>query len=74
MGKSKSKMNPSLGVILHRISAVAVRSIPTRFSSVFNFIGCLAMCYLLVTAIGFVSRNDNSIIETNEHLQVNLVQ
>ena len=75
MSKSKSKMNPSLRIVLQRISAIAVRSIPTRFSSVFNFIGCLAMCYLLVTAISFVSRNnnDNRSIETNEIVQVNLV-
>jgi hypothetical protein len=68
MSKSKSKMNPSLRIVLQRISAIAVRSIPTRFSSVFNFAGCLAMCYLLVTAISFVSRNnnDNQSVETNE--------
>jgi hypothetical protein len=67
-------MNPSLGVILHRIWAVALRSIPTRFSSIFNFVGCLAMCYLVVTAIGFVSRSndDNSVVGTNDILQVNL--
>jgi hypothetical protein len=60
MAKSKRKFKLKLWIkIIQRVAALVGRSLPTRFYTVYNGVGFVAMCYLVVTAIS-KSRSDNS--------------